>query len=666
MRHGQMLRMPCLDSPNGAGHCRLPLRQLAKVTGHSNPKWDKDSRWDDPNLTGKQTPPTQNALALPGASTATGAVVGGTSGSVIDYNQDGKIDGADMAIGAMIGAAGGAGAGKLDQRVGFTRGGLPTMRNGAPDGPRNLPMDEASRMARAREMGDEGTDWYHGSNRLDRVVGDGRIHSERATSGPMPYFTDNPELASSYTKKADNSIDDINEMRDYWRTTVNGKEKRLEDAWYNIPRQERAEITDKYFRLGYQDPYNAEGAFVVHPKGVDGSIAARSHLQYLLDRHRGNTLKAMRELWAESGAIFDQEHLMKDLYRKVGVKLPIDDSLAPWTEAPGIMPARLMIKNPLKTGEPAEVEKVYNYLKNTDLADDFDVPQEWGADMWDKRSISTGEWIETLGREVDTSEASYIWTRIPDKITRKLEEMGYDGIIDLGGKGGGDKHRVAIPFKPNQVRSKYAKFDPAQSDSPVLTAGIGGRRRKDVMKDVRSDQFPATRAPTPRNALSMHNADAPVGDGGEGLGLLLGAGAVGGGALIGNQYANRAPQAEAPANALASPGLPALVAQSAQSGLQRREQGLPFPPSVKPDLSSNIEQLNRAAYQQSKRDMQEIYKNLPEGQRLAWNNLRKERAEDLKVSPEEYQAGVADKRLLPNGELQVLINGKWQTLEPVR
>ena len=64
-----------------------------------------------------------------------------------------------------------------------------------------------------------------------------------------------------------------------------------------------------------------------------------------------------------------------------------------------------------------------------------------------------------------------MWTSIPDKVTNELKNLGYNGILDTGGKGGGQGHQVVIPFRPNQVRSQFAAFDPARTHEPDLLAG---------------------------------------------------------------------------------------------------------------------------------------------------------------------------------------------------
>ena len=70
---------------------------------------------------------------------------------------------------------------------------------------------------------------------------------------------------------------------------------------------------------------------------------------------------------------------------------------------------------------------------------------------------------------------SYVWTSIPDKVTTELRKLGFDGIVDVGGKGGGAEHRVVIPFDTKQVRSRFAAFNPLKKDESGLLKAQGGK-----------------------------------------------------------------------------------------------------------------------------------------------------------------------------------------------
>jgi hypothetical protein len=81
--------------------------------------------------------------------------------------------------------------------------------------------------------------------------------------------------------------------------------------------------------------------------------------------------------------------------------------------------------------------------------------------------------VNELESDVASGKNSYVWTSIPDKVTAELKKLGYDGILDISGKGGGSPSQVIIPFESKQVRSKFAAFDPMRKDESNLLAGIG-------------------------------------------------------------------------------------------------------------------------------------------------------------------------------------------------
>lgn len=75
-------------------------------------------------------------------------------------------------------------------------------------------------------------------------------------------------------------------------------------------------------------------------------------------------------------------------------------------------------------------------------------------DAWSKKYRHPSVWIAQLIQDIE-SGSNLVWTSIPDWVTQILKNAGYDGIIDIGGKHGGMKHSVYIPFYSNQVKSAY-------------------------------------------------------------------------------------------------------------------------------------------------------------------------------------------------------------------
>ena len=139
------------------------------------------------------------------------------------------------------------------------------------------------------------------------------------------------------------------------------------------------------------------------------------------------------------------------------------------------MPTMLRMQNPLTTNSQSELsDKVIPALEEA-FKKDRSRKAQFGADEWDKnRRYTPKEWVQQLKADTEKGDNSYVWTSIPDKVTNELKKLGYDGIIDMGGKGGGVEHRVAIPFYPHQVRSKFAKFDPEHLGKADLLKSEGG------------------------------------------------------------------------------------------------------------------------------------------------------------------------------------------------
>lgn len=357
--------------------------------------------------------------------------------------------------------------------------------SGAEKASKALDMSEPARMARAKEQGFEGP-WYHGGLRMDRFTQTGKIDPKRATSGPMPYFTDNPEMASAYAmgKKPDTSLQltDEGKVSDYF--TVAPKQLGLsgrtpmsvEQSWHYLPQNVKQEILSKAKRVGYQDPETASGPIVLHPEGTDATLSSDHYDWVLKHEARGNPLAALREMWHDSGELINNEPELNHIYRLAGYPHEISEANAPWTEARDVFPAMLRMKNPLDTTDAATLrDKVLPSLEK-EFKNDRTRKAPYGVDMWHKTARYTPkEWVQQAKEDLAKGENSYVWTSIPDKVTNALKKMGYDGILDTGGKMGGEGHTVAIPFEPHQVRSKFAKFDPRHTNSTNMGRAHGGR-----------------------------------------------------------------------------------------------------------------------------------------------------------------------------------------------
>jgi hypothetical protein len=284
---------------------------------------------------------------------------------------------------------------------------------------------------------------YHGSQRIDRVGN--RLLKKRATSGPMPFFTDTRAIAEGYAQgKEDTSIENIG-YEQWFKYKPRGRRGTvtLDQAWFYLTPEERATATERLYTVGYENPDEGTGEIV----GNTETIASRKHVQFLLREARGNALTAAKELWLNSGSLFNDEQKFMDVLKGMGLgERFVYDS--PHAVNSGIIEAYANIKNPLDTAAIPESVVVALQKRANRVRKPAD---EYGQDAWDKRTRNPQSWMETL--RTDMAEGrTQAWTSIPDWVTDVLTKLGYDGIKDSGGKYGGDPHVVWIPFNPEQIK----------------------------------------------------------------------------------------------------------------------------------------------------------------------------------------------------------------------
>lgn len=348
-------------------------------------------------------------------------------------------------------------------------------------------------------------DYLHGTDRLDRLLSGKSFDPKKATSGAMPYGTNTPSMASSYAmNKADTSLalDDAGNLADYFQVFPQSMGERgktpinVENIWYRLPQEKKAEILDKASRIGYANPEEATGGFVLHSTS-EGLPYSKSHWEYTLNREsKGNPLTALRKTFAESGMLdaYAPSELA-DVYKLVGFPYEITQTNAPWTSAKGVFTGKAMISNPINTSDTTTLqETVIPFLKEQ-FKNDRTRVKTGGVDQWDKNTRFTPkQWVNQLEEDLAKGDNSFVWTSIPDKVTAQLEKLGFNGIIDTGGKMGGEAHQVVIPFKPEQIRSRFAAFDPFRKD--VATATAMGVAAPDLLAQT-IDQYQIPQDTTP-------------------------------------------------------------------------------------------------------------------------------------------------------------------------
>lgn len=282
--------------------------------------------------------------------------------------------------------------------------------------------------------------FYHGTSRADRV---GYVFDpKRATSGPMAYFTDDPDIATNYSRdKADTSLAYDSDYDSYeTQFQVNGKP--VTEYWNTLTTAEKKAMTEKIKQVTLDDNDN----IVLKP---GNQIGIGSFSDYELHRAKGNALSVLVDMWLGDGNLWNEESRFLDVLKAVGIdQAQYND---PDYREEKVYQAYLNITNPYNTGklDQSFIDDLQSYVDDADMSRyDTDNAQ---ADMWDKNGIPIEDWLERLQDDLDNG-TTHAWTTVPDVVTDFLKDSGYDGIVDQGGKNGGDQHTVAIPFYSNQIK----------------------------------------------------------------------------------------------------------------------------------------------------------------------------------------------------------------------
>ncbi len=282
--------------------------------------------------------------------------------------------------------------------------------------------------------------FYHGTARADRV---GYVFDpKRATSGPMAYFTDDPDIATNYSRdKADTSLAYDSDYDSYeTQFQVNGKP--VTEYWNTLTAAEKKAMTEKIKQVTLDDNDN----IVLKP---GNQIGIGSFSDYELHRAKGNALSVLVDMWLGDGKLWNEESRFLDVLKAVGIdQAQYND---PDYREEKVYQAYLNITNPYNTGklDQSFIDDLQSYVDDADMSRyDTDNAQ---ADMWDKNGIPIEDWLERLQDDLDNG-TTHAWTTVPDVVTDFLKDSGYDGIVDQGGKNGGDQHTVAIPFYSNQIK----------------------------------------------------------------------------------------------------------------------------------------------------------------------------------------------------------------------
>lgn len=298
---------------------------------------------------------------------------------------------------------------------------------------------------------------YHGTGRADRV---GTVfRPDRATSGPMAFFTDNREIAENYSKgKQDTSIaydTDYDSYESQFRTTGkrSGRDKSLVEAWRILSYPAQARIKEKAGHV--REDWDGDNEIIYDPDTNE----ANGGFQWQIKESRGNIIQALTDQWLNSGNLFNEEDRFLEVLEKAGVTEELEK--AGW-EAPRYMnpdyreekvyDTYLRITHPFDATNQVTEDfiKAYEDWYNEQDQDQY-ASENMGSDLWDKNGVTAETFAERMRNDLERG-TSHAWTSIPDSMTDFLKSMDYDGIVDKGGKNGGESHTVYIPFTSEQVK----------------------------------------------------------------------------------------------------------------------------------------------------------------------------------------------------------------------
>jgi len=224
----------------------------------------------------------------------------------------------------------------------------------------------------------------------------------------------------------------------------------LDKLWNYLPFNARRDIAA---RAGHvRSDWEGNGEIIYD----ENTTEANGDFENQVRQYNGNVLAALIYHWLQSGELYREEDKFLKVLELIGLNAYLEE--------------------PVKWDDPNyREEKVYDvFLKITkpyDTSKDFttafmDRFDEWwfgqdadkynkesmSTDDWDKNDIDIDDWIESAREDIEKGN-TYTFTSIPDAFTDYLKSLGYDGIIDKGGKFTDEAHQVYIPFYSNQVKS---------------------------------------------------------------------------------------------------------------------------------------------------------------------------------------------------------------------
>ncbi len=298
----------------------------------------------------------------------------------------------------------------------------------------NLPMDEASRMARAKEMG-YGVDAYHGSTRDISEFTNKYGNPEGHYGGDVHYFTGSADdLAKNYAGEGPDLT-----------SRIESKMERLADEGIE-PSRKAAKEALGIENKGVSYPVKLKLKNPVKTHGKDETF-----FDYQAKYDEDPSSDYYEEFLGEEGNLID---LINDTERTMR-NWNVDDV----------------------DGVVAKLQEANMDMEGISASQFEDVIRNNVHDLYHPQTgelASSGDMIADIYRRMgyDGIEMDAYKAFGPQK--RGGGRWGGEGYMTKGMEGLDQDTRHYIAFEPHQIRSKFAKFDPKQFKSGSILAGAGG------------------------------------------------------------------------------------------------------------------------------------------------------------------------------------------------
>ena len=304
-----------------------------------------------------------------------------------------------------------------------------------PDKP--LPMDEASRMGRARIMNfNPEQTWYHGTKAdIKSFVPDYLGSSTKAPSARKAYFfASNQEAASHYAENA------------------------IKREYFDVKNRER-ELSKQIFDLQYKGPFIKED-------WMDGYINVNDSSRF--------------------PRIYKEHELPKDVLEEIKERYKLIDSLESELQKASIESEKQAGSLHKEIYEKLESNPEYYSLKDKILSESNPEKKQILEDELDKL---TRKIISPITQRNATIYPVHLQMENPfiyDFKGLKTRPVSYSDLVDRAMQEGHDSAifkntfdglrnspmDVGVIFDPNQIRSKFARFDPSKLFSGDILAGL--------------------------------------------------------------------------------------------------------------------------------------------------------------------------------------------------